>query len=207
MAKKYRDIVNPITAREWFLHYLFTDEGFIEIKNQFQAAINDIDFVGPDAEDAERLERERAIGYYSGLLSERFNITKEVARRGLRYKKYSREINKDRVPVAKIEDDRVVISIGSETRLEDIDHLWEIQVTHLQTKLPRYSSQRTVPAKEPLLAYIVHKRLLAGEKMPAIHRDYQDGTLDDCINPNLNSSLEDFRKYYKRAVQGFLDQT
>lgn len=206
MAKNYRDIVNPITPREWFLHYLFTDERFLALKGQFQADLDSVDFIGPGSEDKERNEREKVTDYYVGLLSEEFNVSEDVARKGLRYKKYSRVLNEGRIPVADIKGDRITISVGPETRLEDVEYLWKIRVTHLQTKLPGYVSQRTVPASEPLFGYLVFKELRSGESMLSIYERYRDGRLDPRLEAHPATSPEDFRTYYRDIVKGYIKQ-
>lgn len=207
MAKRSRDIYNPITARDWFLYHLFNDKDFVEIRKQWQLEINDVD-QEPGLEDKQRAEIEEITARYVESLRQKFGINKVTARKGLTYKKHNRTLNADRVPVAEIRGNRVIISIGANTKLEDIEDLWGVWISHLQSKLPNYDSQREKPSDEPLLAYTIYKELRNGHKMTEIHTAYKGGVLHSEI-PESNKWLDvnDFRKYYKSIVKGYLDRS
>ena len=205
MAKEYRDIVNPITPRDWFLYYLFTDGDFSSIRNAWRTAIDDVESGEPGHKGLPFLEQEKITDRYAELLSDRFNINIETALSGLRFSTMNRTINKHRVPTAEIDGDRIVISVGAGTKLEDIEHLWNIRITTLQEKLPSYISQREVPASEPLIAYLIHRELRKGRKLTEIHQEYQMGTLDSRI-PSRNrwTDINEFRRHYNATVKGLI---
>ncbi len=205
MAKKYRDITNPITLRDWFLYYIFTDEDFVSIRKQWRTEINDIESGEPGKDGLPFREQEIITESYIQRVCDKFKINRDVALKGLRYEAWSRVLNKDRIPTATVDGDRINISIGAETRLEDIEHLWDIYAESLQKKLPAYQSKRTPKAEQPLLAYVIHKKSLDGNKMTHIHECYVKGTLDDRIPAHPESVIEDFRKYYKKVVQGYIN--
>ena len=204
MPKKYRDIINPITPRDWFLYYLFTDEDFVSIRKQWRVEIDDIESGEPGREGIPFLEQEKITKRYVNLLSKKFRLNEDVAIKGLAYTEWSRALNEDRIPTAKIDGDRVTISVGVDTRLEDVEHLWNIYVTSLQEKILGRKPGRAVPANEPLLAYVIHKNLLKGRELTKVHKEYLDGSLDSRILPGERYDLNDFRKYYKRTVKGYI---
>lgn len=207
MAKHSRNIYNPITARDWFLYRLFNDRDFVEIRKQWQLEINDID-QEPGQEDKQRTEIDEITTRYTEPLRQKFGINETTARKGLTYKKHNRTLNADRVPVAEIRGDRVLVSIGPSTTLEDIEDLWTPWISLLQSKLPGYSSQREMPSDETLLAYTVHKELLNGRKMTEIHKAYSHGTLHSEIPEGYKwPEVSDFRKYYKEVVKGYVDRS
>lgn len=205
MTKKYRNIIDPITSREWFLYYLFTDEDFVSIRKQWRAEINDIESGQSGKNGLPFLEQEVITERYTQQTSNKFKITANTALKGLRHEESSRVLNEDRIPTATVDGDRINISIGAETRLEDIEHLWNIYAEDLQKKLPAYKSKRTAKAEQPLLACVIHKKSLNGEKMAYIHECYVKGTLDNRIPAHPESVIEDFRKYYKRVTQGYIN--
>lgn len=209
MAKQKRNIYQPITASDWFLYHLFNDEDFISIRKQWQSEINDVD-QEPGQDVRQCAELEEITTRYIKILQRKFDVTEEAANKGLVYKKYNRTLNSHRVPVAKIQGDRVVISIGASTRLDDVIDLWDAWISSLQSKLPDYdeSLQKENPSKEPLLAFTVHQELRKGRTMVDIHNAYLDGKLHDDI-PAGNKWLEvgAFRKYYKRAVKGYINRS
>lgn len=205
MAKEYRDIVNPITSRDWFLYYVFNDPAFITTKKRWQAEIYDVEAGEPGVDGLPFLEQEKITRRYIKDLGNKFNITDDTVRKGLSYTLDGRVLNRERVPFAKIENDRIVISIGSSTRLEDIEHLWNIQILSLQEELPSYSSQRDVLASEPLVAYLVHSERLKGRTLTDIHKAYLAGTLDVRLSAgNKWLDVNDFRKYYDKTVKGYV---
>ena len=206
MAKHSRNIYHPITARDWFLYHLFNDGDFVEIRKQWQLEINDVD-QAPGQESRQRAEIDEITERYVEPLRQKFSINETTARRGLAYKKHNRTLNEDRVPVAEIRGDRVIISIGANTRLEDIADSWGVWISHLQSNLPNYSLQREVPSNEPLLAYTIYKGLRKGRTLKDIHDTYLGGTLHSKI-PEGNKWLDvnDFRKYYDSTVKGYVDR-
>lgn len=207
MAKHQRNIYKPITASDWFLYHLFNDSGFMAIREQWQSEINDVD-QEPGQEDKQQTEMEEVTIRYIESLRQKFNITEEAARKGLRYKEHNRTLNGDRVPIAEIRGDRVIISIGANTKLEDIEGLWTPWISLLQSKLPNYSSQREKPSDEPLLAYTVYRELSRGRKLTEIHEAYLNGTLhNDIAVSNKWLDVNDFRKYYHGVVKGYVDRS
>lgn len=206
MAKHSRNIYQPITASDWFLYHLFNDKDFIEIRKQCQSEINDIDQEA--GQEARQLaEIEEITTRYVEPLRQKFGINEVTARKGLLYKEHNRTLNGDRVPVAEIRGDRVIISIGANTTLKDVEDLWTPWISLLQSKLPNYNAQRETPSDEPLLAYTVYKELRNGRKMTEIHRAYSKGTLHSEIpEGNKWPEVSDFRKYYKEIVKGYLDR-
>lgn len=208
MTKQYRDIVNPITSRDWFLYYLFTDADFVSIRKQWRDKINNIESGEPGKEGLPFLEQEKITADYASLIVETFNITRETAIKGLAYIEGGRILNKDRIPTAEIENDRIKVSIGAGTRFEDIEHLWRIQITSLQEKLPGYKSQRETPASDPLIAYVIHRERLKGRKLTEIHNDYLVGNLDDrLLAGDKWIDVNDFRKYYEKTVKGYIQRS
>lgn len=208
MAKRKRNIYQPITARDWFLYHLFNDREFVVIRKRWQSEVNDVDQErGREQEARQRAELEETTARYVELLRQQFNITDETARKGLRYKEHNRALNGDRVPVADIQGDRVIISIGANTKLEDIIDSWDVWISLLQSKLPNYSSQRENPSDEPLLAYTVYNELRGGRTMVDIHRAYLDGNLHADIPAGYKwLEVGAFRKYYKGVVKGYVDR-
>ena len=208
MAKQKRNIYQPITASDWFLYNLFNDEDFASIRKQWQLEINDVD-QGPGQEAKQRAELEDITARYTKILQQKFDVTEETARKGLVYIEHNRTLNGHRVPVAEIQGDRVLISIGSSTRLDDVIDLWDVWISLLQSKLPDYdeSLQKENLSKEPLLVFTVYKELRRGRTMVDVHNAYLDGTLHNDI-PAGNKWLEisAFRKYYKRTVKGYINR-
>lgn len=204
--KRHRNIYRPITARDWFLHHLFNDRRFIAVREQWQLEVNEID-QEPGQEAEQRVELEEITRRYIVPLQQKFDVTDEAARKGLMYKKHNRTLNRDRVPIAEIRGDRVIISIGASTRLEDVIESWDVWISLLQSKLPTYTSQREAPSDEPLLAYTIYKELRKGRKMTDIHKAYLDGTLDTDIPAGTKwLEVSDFRKYYKSTVKGCIER-
>jgi len=206
MVKYRRNIYNPITPRDWFLYYLFHDNNFVTIRKQWRAAISDIDQT-PGQEKREHAEMDKITRYYIELLCQKLNINEMTALMGLRYTRHNRVLNKDRVPTAAIQGDHIVINIGANTKLEDIEGLWNIWITRLQRQLPNYDTSREIPTDEPLLIYAIHKQLLKGRKMTEVHAAYLNGTL----HGNLQAGdkwldVNDFRKYYHKVVKGYVDR-
>ena len=207
MTKHSRDVYNPITAKDWFLYHLFNDEAFTEIRKQWQLEINDVDQV-PGKEIEQRAEIDEITARYVKLLHKKFGINEVTARKGLLYKKHNRVLNGDRVPVAKIQGDRVIISIGANTTLRDVEDLWTPWISLLQSKLPNYNSQRETPSDEPLLAYTIYKELRNGRKMTELHKAYSQGTLHrEMPEGDKWPEVSDFRKYYKEVVKGYVDRS
>ena len=206
MTKRKRNIYRPITASDWFLYHLFNDERFVSIRKQWQAEINDVG-QEPGQELEQRAKLEKITRHYIVELQQKLGVTDEAARKGLVYKEHNRTLNRDRTPVAEIRGDRVIISIGASTRLEDVVDSWDVWISLLQSKLPNYTSQREAPSNEPLLGYVIYNELRKGRKMTDIHRAYLDGTLHTDI-PTGTKWLEvsDFRKYYKNTVKGFVER-
>ena len=204
MAKEYRDIINPVTPSDWFLYYLFTDEEFTSIREQWRTEMNDIESGEPGSEGLPYLEQEDITARYTDLLHKKFGLDKQDAIKGLAYVEGGRTLNRDRIPTAKVEDDRITISIGGGTRLEDIEYLWNTYIVTLQEKLPGYHTQRSMKANEPLLAYIVYQNKLKGRKLSEIHKEYLDGTLDERLAPGERLDVNDFRKYYIKTVKGHI---
>ena len=208
MAKQKRNIYKPITASDWFLYHLFNDEDFVSIRKQWQSEINDVD-QEPGQEVKQRAELEEITARYTKILQRKFDVTVEAARKGLVYKEHNRTLNGHRVPVAEIQGDRVVISIGASTRLDDVIDLWDVWISLLQSKLPDYdeSLQKENPSKEPLLVFTVYKELRRGRTMVDIHNAYLDGKLhDDMSAGNKWLEISAFRKYYKRTVKGCINR-
>lgn len=207
MTKRSRDIYNPITTRDWFLYHLFNDRDFADMREHWQLEINDVDQV-PGQYDKQRAEVDEITARYIEPLRQMFGINEATARKGLTYKEHNRTLNGDRVPIAEMRGDRVIISIGANTKLEDIEDSWGVWISYLQSKLPNYSSQRQKPSTEPLLAYAIHKELRNGRKMTEIHKAYSNGTLHRNIPEGDKwTEVSDFRKYYKEAVKGYVDRS
>lgn len=204
-SKEYRDAVNPLTSKDWFLYYLFNDDEIVTIRNRWRSEVDEVDSGEPGREGLLFLDQEKITESYVKLLINRFGVSADVARSCLGYTELGRNINKNRIPVASIKDDKIVIEIGPDTRLEDVEHLWRIRIDYLQKELPGYTSNRSVQPSRPLLAYVVYRCRLEGRKMVDIHNDYINGTLDERIPAHSNSTLEDFRKYYRSIVQGYIN--
>ena len=137
MAKRKRNTYRPITASDWFLYHLFNDDDFVSIRKQWQLEVNDID-QEPGQEAKQRAEFEEITVRYTKILQRELGVTVEAARKGLVYKENNRTLNGHRVPVTKIQGDRVLISIGASTRLDDVIDLWDVWISLLQSKLPDY---------------------------------------------------------------------
>lgn len=197
----------PITAREWFLYHLFNDEDFVAIRAEWRHEVDQIDSGEPGKDGLFYLEQETLTERYVELLCEQFGINVSTARDGLRYTKWNRTLNRNRIPTAKVEGNFITIRVGVDTRMEDVKELWSLRVEYLQRQLPGFTSHRSSQVAQPLLAYIVYKQLRQGRKMVDIHKAYIDGTLDDRIPPKHSQSIEDFRKDYKAAVQGLLESS
>jgi hypothetical protein len=208
MAKEYRDIVNPITPSDWFLYYLFTDENFVLIRERWRNEIDDIESGEPGQEGLPFLEQERITTDYVSLVVETFDTTRETAIKGLVFTEHNRTLSKDRIPTAAVENDRIKVSIGANTRFEDLEHLWRIQITTLQEKLPGYRSQRDTPSSDPLVAYLIHRERLKGRKLTEIHKDYLTGNLDRrLLAGDKWIDVNDFRKYYEKTVKGYIQRS
>lgn len=199
--------MSPITAREWFLYHLFNDEEFAAIRAKWRHEVDQIDSGEPGKDGLLYLEQETLTERYVELLREQFGISENVARDGLRYTKWNRTLNRNRVPLAKIEGGFITIRVGVDTRMEDVKELWNLRVEYLQRQLPGFTSHRSSQVAQPLLAYIVYKQLKQGRKMVDVHKAYIDGTLDYRIPPKQSQPIEDFRKDYKAAVQGLLESS
>lgn len=196
---------DPRTNKEWFLYNLFTDTDFARIRDEALERLEKIDPVGMSkliGRGTDIYSNDIIQGAVNQLVEE-FQINQKTATRGLFHGKYLAGWNKARIPFAYIEDERIVISIGSETRLGDVKDLWSMQVTDLQNTLNEERKKRSKSSGSHSLAYLIHKQIVRGRKLADIHLDYTHGRLTG-YDGAINLSESDFRKYYHETVQGLI---
>lgn len=193
------------TNKEWFLYSLFTDIEFARIRDEALEKLKKVDPVG-----VSKLIGHGTDGYSNNIIQgaidqliEEFHINQETATRGLFHDKRFAGWNKARTPFAYIEDERIVISIGSETRLDDVKYLWSMQVTDLQNTLNEGRKKRSKPSNDPSLTYLIHKQIVGGRKLADVYSDYTHGRLAG-YDGATNLSESDFRKHYRDVVQGLI---
>lgn len=193
---------DPITPSEHFLYYLYNDPEFIAIRHDFYQEVGEINVgilqLAGGATDA---KSEVALKKYVDIISRKFMVTEEVARKGLLHNKYLSSWSKDRTPHAEIKEGRVVINIGSKTRQSDIKAVWPY-IQALQRELDDYEGKTYT--KSSSLAYAIHRQIMAGATFTEIHRAYEYGHLEGYCGDN-NLALSDFIKHYKQSVQGLVE--
>lgn len=193
------------TNKEWFLYNLFTDTEFARIRDDAVEKLKKVDPVGVSkliGRGTDEYSNDIIQGAINQLVEE-FQINQETATRGLFHSKHLAGWNKARTPFAYIEDERIVISIGSETRLDDVKDLWSMQVTDLQNKLNEGRKKRSKPSDDPSLTYLIHKQIAGGRRLADIYSDYTYGRLAG-YDGATNLSESDFRKHYRDVVQGLI---
>ncbi|NLA42882.1 hypothetical protein GX865_01835 [Candidatus Saccharibacteria bacterium] len=197
------DPSNPITSRDWFLHDLFNDPHFIDLRDDFLEQVAKYD-LGLSQLIGRPMSNKEAwlLGIYSSKASDIFDIDKEVAKKGLYYSERLTAWGKDRRVTAQIEGSYITIAIGAETRVEDIKKVWSSTIAPLQDSISTERSKRLTPSRYPSLAYIIHKHLLQGRKMSEIHRDYMHSRLEGYDGEYGVESYSEFTRHYKNAVSG-----
>lgn len=203
MAKKDHNTSEPVTSRDWFLHDLFNDPQFVELRESFLGQVAKFD---PGLSQLiERPLDDREIWLldtYASKASELFGIDKEIAKKGLYHSEYLNTWSRGRHASAKIDGGRVTITIGAETRYEDVKSIWSSKVAPLQDELSSTRAKRLTPSVHPSLAYVIHKHLLSGRKMSEIHRDYSFSKLEGYDGNYGNESYSEFSRHYKNTVNG-----
>lgn len=203
--QKKRNLSAPITARDWFLHDLYNDPVFVDIRNNFidELAVNDP--VGLSALVGEPTSKVHVAitDQHVDKLCSTFQINDQTARRGLFITEYRYPWSRQRVPMAYIDGGDILIRIGPETRPEDVLRLWKLRIGDLQNELKPHRSKRDTEPKETSLAFVIHKHVIAGEKIADIYRDYSFNKLNDYTGATNINTVEDFRKYYNGIVKGF----
>lgn len=202
---RIRDSEKPITAKEWFLADLFNDPLFVEIRKDFWNKATSSDPVGISKLVGKSTDEEmtKQLIDHKKLLCETFLINEQTAEQGLFDSEYRRIWSRQRMPVAYIEGNGIVIHIGPETRPEDVMGIWKSRIKGLQDQLNPDRSKRNAAPKEPSLAFVIHKHVMAEEKIADIYRDYIFGKLSDYMGDININTVEDFRKYYNGIVKGF----
>lgn len=204
IKSRTRDAEKPITAKEWFLADLFNDPLFVEIRKDFwnKAASSDPISISKLVGRSTDEEMTKQLNDHKKLLCKTFLINEQTAEQGLFDSEYKRIWSRQRMPVTYIEGNDIVIHIGPETRPEDVMGIWKSQINELQDKLKPDRSKRDTAPKEPLLAFIIHKHVVAGEKIADIFRAYSFGKLNGYTGSRNINTVEDFRKYYNDIVKG-----
>lgn len=203
MAKKDYNASDPITSRDWFLHDLFNDPQFIELRDGFLGQVAKFDPGISQLMERPLDDREIwLLDTYADKASTLFEIDKEVAKKGLYHSQYLTTWSRGRHTSARIDGDRVTITIGPETRYEDVKSIWSSKVVPLQNELLSTRSKRLAPSVRPSLAYAIHKHLLRGRVMSEIHRDYSFSKLEGYDGDYGNESYSEFSRHYKNTVNG-----
>ena len=197
------DPSNPITSRDWFLYDLFNDPQFVDIRDDFLGQVAKYNpglsqLIGRPMSDKEVW----LLDMYSSKVSDIFDINKEVAKKGLYHSERLTAWGKDRRINARIEGSYITITIGAETRIEDIKKVWNSTIAPLQENPSTNRSKRLKPSKYPSLAYAVHQHLLSGRQMSEIHRDYIHGRLEGYDGECGVESYSEFTRHYKNTVSG-----
>lgn len=200
-----RDTEKPITTKDWFLADLFNDPLFIKMRKEFWNTASSHDPIGMSKLVGKSTDKEltKLLNDYKKLLCKTFLINEQTAEQGLLDSKYRRVWTRQRMPIAYIEDNDIVIHIGPETRPEDVTGIWKSHINELQDQLNPNRSKRNTAPKEPSLAFVIHKHVMAGEKIADIFRDYSFGKLVGYKGGNNINTVEDFRKYYRDVIKGF----
>jgi hypothetical protein len=203
MAKKYNNASDPVTSRDWFLHDLFNDPKFVELRDGFLAQVAKFDPGLSQLMERPLDDREIwLLDTYADKASTLFKINKEVAKKGLYHSQYLTTWSRSRNASARIDGNSVTITIGPETRYEDVKSIWSSKVVLLQDELLSTRSKRLTPSVRPSLAYAIHKHLLRGRMMSEIHRDYSFSKLEGYEGGYGNESYSEFSRHYKNTVNG-----
>ncbi|HET6747051.1 MAG TPA: hypothetical protein VFH06_03035 [Candidatus Saccharimonadales bacterium] len=199
-----RGLYSPRTDKDWFLYDLFTDSDFIEIKQHFLESVKAVDPLGIMKLTGKPMVKseEEIVAHYVKLLGAELDIHEEVARKGLLlHNEYSQAWSRNRAPVAYIENNRINIVIGSETRRKDVIVIWD-HIEKLQEQLQ--GSKRSATSKDTTLAFAIYKQKLRNpkKKLSEIYDDYQHERLEGYNGERHYTEYKDFIDYYHRVVKG-----
>lgn len=103
------------------------------------------------------------------------------------------------LPHVKQEGDEVVLRFGHKTTQADIKAIWKV-VRDVQREIGRTGGKQSI---NPELAYRIHRQhALKGRKIADVFNDYSHKRLEGYENKTPTLSENDFRKYYRRIVEG-----
>lgn len=203
MAKKDYNASDPITSRDWLLHDLFNDPQFVELRDSFLGQVAKSDPGLSQLMERPLDDREIwLLDTFADRASELFDIDKEIAKKGLYHSEYLNTWGRDRHASASIDNRWIKITIGAETRIEDVKKIWSSKVVPLQDELSANRAKRLAPSEHPSLAYVIHKQLLKGRTMGDIHKDYYNSNLEGYRGDYGNEPLSEFSRHYKNAISG-----
>lgn len=203
MTKKDYSASDPVTSRDWFLHDLFNDPQFVELRDGFLAQVAQFDRGLSQLMERPLDDREIwLLDSYANKASELFEVDKEIARKGFYHSDYLNTWSRGRHASASIDDRWIKITIGAETRIEDVKKIWSSKVVPLQDELSANRAKRLTPSEHPSLAYVIHRHLLKGRKMGEIHNDYYNANLEGYTGGYGDESLSEFSRHYKNTVSG-----
>lgn len=105
--------------------------------------------------------------------------------------RYSPKIDRD--------GDEIIIRIGQKTTKQDVNASWKY-VKKLQKEMGGSGNKSSI---NPELAFCIHRQhALKGRKIADVYDDYSLKKLEGYEGKLPTLSENDFRKYYKRIVQG-----
>ncbi len=105
--------------------------------------------------------------------------------------RYSPRIDRD--------GDEIIIRVGQKTTKQDVNASWKY-VKKLQKEMGGSGNKSSI---NPELAFCIHRQhVLKGRKIADVYDDYSLRKLEGYEGKLPTLSENDFRKYYKRIVQG-----
>lgn len=132
-------------------------------------------------------------------ISETFKISKENALRLLLTAKAPAAYGTRYMPHIKQDGDEIIMRFGRKTTLSDIKAVWGV-VKDAQREIGGTGSKQSI---SPELAYCIHRHhVIKGRKMADIFYDYSHDRLEGYEGRSSTLSENDFRKYYKKVVEG-----
>ena len=132
-------------------------------------------------------------------ISETFKISKDTATRLLLEPEQPAAYRYRYLPHIKQDGDEIVMRFGRKTTLADIKAVWKV-VRDVQREIGGTGSKQSI---NPELAYCIHRQhVLKGRKIADIFDDYSHKRLEGYEGKPATLSENDFRKYYKRIVEG-----
>lgn len=144
-------------------------------------------------------ESARKVHACASEISEVFKISKAAALKLLLDPKHPAAYRTRYLPHIKREGDEIVLRLHRKTTKKDIDTVWRL-VRGLQQEIGGSGGKQSI---NPELAYCIHRQhVLKGRKMADIFDDYSHKRLEGYEGKSPTMGENDFRKYYKRVVEG-----
>lgn len=192
----------PRNRYELLLHDLYNDTAFIDARKRFMSEVSKSDqgisiLVGQPVGDNVHQVAKR----YITELNELYKLDEDVILKGLLDSKYLAAWNRKRSVGASINGKYIDITIGPETRLEDIRVIWGSSIEPLQDKLNRNRIKKS-SFNDSSLDFLIYKGELSGKSIKSMYDDYLDSRLSISFKGDKIPDYSDFRKQYRDTIKG-----